>query len=156
MFKPALEYLFTLRIVAGGDRHDFGPTPVGPRVFAAITGGSFEGPRLKGTVAPSGGDWPIVTAPGNYLLDVRAHLVTDAGAAILMTYTGRWNMTPDVAARAFNPATANDVKPEEQYFRTSIAFQTGAPDLAWLNDLIAVGVGHKTPEGVAYTVFKVT
>jgi len=155
MFTPSLSHLFTMRITAGAGL-DMGQGPLGRRVFAPVTGGTFEGPRLKGTVAPHGGDWPIVTASGAYRLDVRLHLVTEAGAAILMTYSGRWVMTPEVAARAFNPATADSVGPHEQYFRSAVSFETGAPDCAWLNDIIAVGAGRKTADGVTYDVFAVT
>lgn len=155
MFTPSLAHLFTLRITAGAGV-DFGQGPLGRRVFAPVTGGSFEGPRLKGTVAPHGGDWPIVTAPGRYRIDVRLHLVTDAGAAILMRYAGHWVMSPDVAARAFDPAAADGVGEDEQYFRTAVAFETGAADYAWLNEIVAVGTGRKTAEGVRYEIFEVT
>lgn len=153
-FTPALDFLFTLTVEAGR-AVDFGPAPFGRRVVAPITGGSFEGPRLRGKVAPSGGDWPIITRPGDYHLDVRAHLIADSGSAILMTYTGRWIMTPEVQARAFNPATAAGVRDDEHYLRTAVSFSTGGADVAWLNDLIAVGVGRKTAEGVTYDVFAV-
>lgn len=154
-FTPGLDPLFTIDIVAGAGT-DFGPSPSGRRVFAPIVGGRFEGPRLRGVVAPAGGDWPTVVAPGQYHLDVRAHLVTDQGSAILMTYAGRWIMTPEVAARAFDPQRAEGVGVHEHYYRTAVVFQTGAPDCLWLNDLVAVGVGRKTPQGVTYDVFAVT
>ena len=36
-----------------------GATPLGRRYIAYVTGGTFEGPRLKGRVLPGGGDWVI-------------------------------------------------------------------------------------------------
>ena len=39
-------------------------TPDGTRVVVHVTGGKFEGPRLKGTVLASGADWFLVRADG--------------------------------------------------------------------------------------------
>lgn len=36
---------------------EIGTTPHGTRRIIYVTGGSFEGPRLKGEVLPGGGDW---------------------------------------------------------------------------------------------------
>jgi hypothetical protein len=42
---------------------------------------------------------------------------------------------PDVMAQL---ARGEDVKPEDYFFRTTMRFETGAEDLAWLNKTIAV------------------
>src|SRR5947209_18774324 len=58
--------------------------PQGGRVIVGVTGGTFEGPRLKGTVADSpGGDWLTARTDGSFRLDVRVILKTHDGAAIL-------------------------------------------------------------------------
>ena len=41
---------------------DLGQTPYGIRRIAEVSGGVFEGPKLRGTVLPAGGDW-IITRP---------------------------------------------------------------------------------------------
>ena len=41
---------------------DLGKTPYGIRRIAEVSGGVFEGPKLRGTVLPAGGDW-IITRP---------------------------------------------------------------------------------------------
>ena len=68
---------------------DLGDTPCGRRRIAAVTGGSFEGERLRGTVlgAP-GGDWLLLRPDGVLVLDVRIVLKTDDGALIYMAYRG--------------------------------------------------------------------
>lgn len=130
----------------------FGPSTLGMRIFGQITGGRFEGPRLKGEVLGGGGDWPVIRADGSMTLDVRTHLRTDSGSLIYMTYAGRWTMSPEVAARLTNPETVGAVDPSEYYIRTLVTFETGGPDVAWLNDIVAVGVGKRTAEGVEYVI----
>ena len=39
-------------------------TPIGERRIAKVTGGSFAGPELKGTILPGGGDWLLLRADG--------------------------------------------------------------------------------------------
>ena len=41
------------------------------------------------------------------------------------------------------------VDPSQYYFRTAVAFETAAPQYAWLNGIIAVGTGSRPPEGPA-------
>ena len=41
-----------------------GSGPYGNRQIYDVTGGSFEGPRLKGKVLPSGGDWLLLGSDG--------------------------------------------------------------------------------------------
>jgi hypothetical protein len=41
------------------------------------------------------------------------------------------------------------------YFRTALTFETEDPRYAWLNGIVAVGVGRRTAGGVRYAVFAV-
>ncbi len=60
--------------------------PQGTRAIVAVSGGAFEGPKLRGTVVGgSGGDYLTVRADGSFKLDVRIVLQTEDGANILMT-----------------------------------------------------------------------
>ena len=58
----------------------------------------------------------------------------------------------DVLAR-MNGGQPTD--PSEYYFRTAIRFETGAPELAWMNRIIAVGVGQRPPSGPTYDVYAI-
>src|SRR2546421_6596234 len=63
--------------------------PQGARTFVGVTGGTFEGERLRGTIVPgSGGDYLTMRANGSMKLDVRMVLTTHDGASVLMTYCG--------------------------------------------------------------------
>ncbi len=48
--------LMTVRIAAAPPQK-LGAVPHGIRTFVPVTGGSFEGPRLRGKILPGGGDW---------------------------------------------------------------------------------------------------
>ena len=60
-------------------------TPVGGRKIVTVRGGRFEGPRLRGSVLPGGGDWALMRSDGVLLLDVRLILRTDEGAPVYLT-----------------------------------------------------------------------
>ena len=67
---------------------DLGTGPYGTRLVFDVTGGHFEGARLRGTILPSGGDWLLLDAEGAGHLDVRITLETDDGARIYVQYYG--------------------------------------------------------------------
>lgn len=73
--------LFTLRLTTAPTQ-DVGAGPRGARVTYPITGGTFEGARLKGRVLPGGDDWAVKRADGVVELDLRITLETDDGALI--------------------------------------------------------------------------
>ena len=135
MAAPALEHLFTITanttltgMIANG--------PAGTRVIVDASTGTFEGPRLRGTVSGPGGDWVTVRADGSMLLDVRILLKTDDGADILMEYKG---IGLDGATR----------------ITTAPMFQTGAEQYAWLNSTVAVARGSSGGGSVTYDVYAV-
>jgi hypothetical protein len=133
--------------------HDLGATPHGHRRVIPVSGGAFEGDRLRGSVLPhAGSDWLIERADGAFQQDARLGLQTDDGAVISMTYRGIRYSAPDVAARL---ARGEAVDHSEYYLRTAPFFETGAPRYAWLNTILAIGVGRRIPAGVIYDVFEI-
>ena len=67
---------------------DIGTGPYGTRLVFDVTGGYFEGARLRGTLLPSGGDWLLIDAEGAGHLEVRITLETEDGARIYGQYYG--------------------------------------------------------------------
>src|SRR5205085_11898599 len=67
---------------------EIGDTARGPLSIFPVTGGSFEGDRLKGKVLAGGGDWVAKRPDGAYELDLRVTLQTDDGALVHMTFSG--------------------------------------------------------------------
>jgi hypothetical protein len=143
--------LMTLTLAVAG-MQPVGATPNGSRRVGLVAGGTFEGPKLKGTVLPGGADWILGRPDGSTTLDVRIILETDDGAAIAMTYRG---MRHGPAAVMERVNAGQFVDPSEYYFRTSVAFETAAPKYDWLNRIIAVGTGSRPPEGPIYEIFEV-
>ncbi len=105
--------------------------------IAPITGGTFAGPGIRGTVHPGGADW-ITQVAGRSSLDVRITLETDDGAIIYMTYTG-------VVAR-------NDAG---LYWRVRPVFYTASEKYGWLNHIVAVGKNKQVQGKVAYDIFRI-
>ena len=65
-----------------------GMTPGHDRRVGVITGGSFEGERLRGKILSGGSDWQSLRSDATLTLDVRCILETDDGHLIGMTYRG--------------------------------------------------------------------
>ena len=119
--------LFTLRLATSATQES-GATTVFP-----VTGGSFDGERLRGKVLPGGGDWVVKRADGVFELDLRVTLETDDGALIHMTFSG----------------IRDDAN---HYFRTAPRFETAAPKYAFLNRLLAVGIGEIRADGPVHVI----
>jgi hypothetical protein len=114
---------------------ELGATPRGTRVTYPIIGGVFEGERLRGQLL-SGDDWAVTRADGVIELDARITLQTDDGALIHMTFTG----------------IRDDAAPAAPYFRTLPLFETAEPKYAFLNKLLAVGLGEIDPDGPVHII----
>lgn len=144
--------LFTL-LLALHPTLDLGQTPAGDRRVFAVSGGSFAGDRLKGTVSPLiGSDLLLARSDGSFQQDVRLLLVAEDGSLILMTYRGIRRASPAVDERL---ARGEAVDASEYYLRTTPVFETSAPEHAWLNGIVAVARGARRPGGVEYEVFEI-
>ncbi|MDG2421680.1 MAG: DUF3237 domain-containing protein [Gammaproteobacteria bacterium] len=111
---------------------DAGHTSIAP-----VTGGSFDGARLNGTVHDGGADW-ITQVSGHSSLDVRITLETDDGAIIYMTYKG-------VVARSDSGL----------YWRVTPVFNTSSEKYDWLNHKVFVGKSKQVEGKVAYDIFEI-
>lgn len=132
---------------------ELGQTPAGGRRIFPVSGGHFEGERLKGKVSPLiGSDLLLARADGTFQQDVRLLLVADDGSLILMTYRGIRRASQAVAERLTRGET---VEASEYYLRTTPYFETAAPAHAWLNGIVTVATGERCPGGVEYEVFEV-
>src|SRR5580658_3478557 len=128
-----------------------GQTPNAFRRIGVIQGGSFEGERLSGEVV-TGNDWQDVRKDSSIKLDVRLVLKTTDGALIVMTYQCLRAGAPDVMERLDK---GEPVDPGSYYFRMTPIFETAAPQYDWINRIIAVGIGHRPPDGPLYSIFEV-
>jgi hypothetical protein len=125
----------TLRLTTAPTQN-VGDGPHGTRVTFPVTGGSFEGDRLRGKVLAGGDDWTTKRADGVLELDLRVTLQTDDGTLVHMTFEG----------------LRDDAAPGTPYFRTLPRFETADPKYAFLNRLLAVGVGEIRPDGPVHMI----
>jgi hypothetical protein len=129
-----------------------GETPSGTRKIVNVTGGTFKGDRLEGVVLPGGGDWALTRGDNVLLLDVRLTLQTNDGALIYCRYEGMRHGPAEVMARL---ASGEKVDPAQMYFRIQPRFETADSRYAWLNGILAVGMGERLPEGPRYHIHEI-
>jgi hypothetical protein len=127
-------------------------TPFGARMSVVVTGGSVEGPALTGRILPGGGDWGLRGTGDLARVEMRMTMATDNGELVLCDAGGVIDMPDDAFERlhAGERLTADEV-----YFRVTPRFETGAPSLAWLNRVAAIGVGSLAPTGALLQIFQV-
>lgn len=142
---PLLTLAFEVRATVG-EPIDLGEiSPGRRRRVIPITGGRFEGSRLRGRIAPGGADWQIVHADGFTELDSRYVLQTDEGGTVSVRNAGIRRAPPDVMVKLL---AGEAVDPAYVYFRTTPLFETSSPALEWLARSIFVGVGERYPSEV--------
>lgn len=79
---PSLEYVCELKVTCDA-AYGVGATQHGERVVIPITGGTFEGPQMKGIVLPGGADYQLVDkANGRTELEAIYSIRTDDGVNI--------------------------------------------------------------------------
>ncbi len=130
-----------------------GAVLTGERRIIPITGGRFEGQKLRGEILPGGADWQIVAADGTALLEARYTLRTEDGALIYVRNTGVRHGPRDVLAAI---ARGEEVDPAKYYFRAVPVFETGDAKYAWLNRVVAVCSGVRTKTAVLLDFYTVT
>jgi Protein of unknown function (DUF3237) len=131
---------------------NIGAVPHGTRRIALVNGGTFEGPRLRGTILPGSADWQLLRSDAVLEMDIRLTLRTDDGALISMSSFGLRHGPPEVIAALGRGET---VDPSTYYFRAMPRFQTAHPGYSFLNRLIAVASGDRRSEGPIDTIHEV-
>ena len=148
---PRLTFAFEARVTVASPQ-ELGELPHGRRRIVAITGGTFEGPGIRGKVLPGGADWQLIQADGLSELDTRYTLETDTGQLIYVQNKGIRHAAPDVMKRLL---AGELVDPSLVYFRTVPLFETSSPELQWLARSVFVGVGERYPNDVRIRFWRV-
>jgi hypothetical protein len=130
---------------------DIGACPFGTRFIADVSGGHFEGDRLRGTIQPSGGDWLLIDAEGIGHIDVRLTLETDDGALIYVQYYGVLVMNEQVKSALTQNGTTDY---GDTYFMTNPRYETADKRYKWLNRIMSVAEGRLAPGAAEYQVFE--
>jgi hypothetical protein len=147
-----LEPLATFHVLLD-DILDLGDTQWGRRRVVPIIGGSFEGPRLRGTVVPGGADWQVMHADGMITVDTRYLLRTDDDVLITLATNGVRHGPPEVISRI---NAGDDVDPASYYFRLFCRFETGSPQYVWLTRSLVVASAAREANAVRYQAYTLT
>ncbi len=149
---PSLTRVYRLEATLG-EPLDLGDLARGSRRIVPLTGGTFTGPELNGTLLPgSSADWQVVLPDGTALGDIRCTLQTNGGDLLYVQSRGVRHGSADVLARL---ARGEDVDASEYTFRTSTQIETAAPALDWLNKGVFISVGGRRPGAVVYETYLV-
>jgi hypothetical protein len=132
---------------------DVGNVARGRRRVVPLTGGTFTGPELDGTLLPgASADWQIVLADGTALGDIRYMLQTEGGDLLYVQSRGVRHGSAEVLARL---GRGEDVDASEYTFRTSTQIETASVALDWLNKGVFISVAGRQPGGVIYETYLV-
>ncbi|HWX95680.1 MAG TPA: DUF3237 domain-containing protein [Solirubrobacteraceae bacterium] len=132
---------------------DLGIGHFGRRRIVPLTGGSFTGRELSGTLVPgASADWQILLQDGTVLGDIRYALKTDRDQLLYVRSRGVRHGRPEVLERL---ARGEQVDAGEYTFRTATQIECAADELDWLNKGIFIGVGGRGAEGVIYETYLV-
>lgn len=145
-----LEPLFRMTVDLGR-RHRIGQVPKGTRNVWELTGGKVVGPKLQGIVLPLGGEFELVDGDRVCHIDVRLVIQTEFGSNIYVQYYGVAE-TPAAVREKYKNGDVVDFG--EGYFITQPRFETGDPELSWLNHTIAIAEGRGHASGVEYLVYR--
>jgi muconolactone delta-isomerase len=142
---PRLTPVYRLEATLG-EPLDLGDGAQGHRRIVPLTGGSFTGPEITGTLLPgASADWQTVLPDGTALGDIRYTLETDDGELRSVRHG-----PVEVLARL---ADGEDVNPSDYTFRAATQIETTAPRLDWLNKGIFISVAGRQPAGVTYETY---
>jgi len=117
---------------------EVGATPAGNRRYIPITGGSFEGPRIRGTILPGGADWQTDRPDHVTEVDALYSMQAEDGAVIVVRNLGL-------------------ITHGGAYMRTAPRFSAPSGPHAWLNEAQFVGSvsGGPRPGTVIIRVFRI-
>lgn len=122
---PQLEFALQLKVTLG-ETYSCGETQHGQRIVIPITGGTFEGPNIKGTIVNGGADYQLANKAQNRTeLEAIYSIRTDDGVYIHVRNRG---IIYDGKDTNGNPSF---------YFKAAPQFEAPADSqYAWLNNAL--------------------
>ena len=143
---PQLEFALQLKVTLG-DAYSAGETQHGQRTIIPITGGTFEGPEIKGTIINGGADYQLGNKALNRTeLEAIYCIKTDDGVVIHVRNRGIISSGKDAQG---NPTF---------YFKAAPQFEAPADSkYAWLNNSLFVCAPDFTQQfkGIVLNVWRV-
>ena len=142
---PELEFALQLKVTLG-EAFSIENTQHGRRTVIPITGGTFEGPLLKGTIINGGADYQIANAQGRTELEAIYCIKTDDGVYIHVRNRGIISNAPDANGQP------------SFYFKAAPQFEAPADSkYGWLNNALFVCAPDFSAnfKGIVLNVWKV-
>jgi hypothetical protein len=149
---PEIQTEFLLTIALDFEFPFVGETPYGTRRIGILKGGSFDGPKLKGTILPGGGAWTLARRDDVLDIEVRLLLETNDKQQIYMHWKALRDVPKDVTERLRRGET---VDPGAYYFRATPYFETSSERYGWMNRICAVASGSLATNARTLDVFQV-
>ena len=119
---PQLEFVMQLKVTLG-QTYSCGETQHGRRTVIPITGGTFEGPNIKGTILNGGADYQLGGADGRTEIEAIYSIKTDDGVYI------------HIRNRGIIASGKDDKGNPSFYFRCAPQFEAPRDSkYAWLNN----------------------
>ncbi|WP_405970492.1 DUF3237 domain-containing protein [Streptomyces sp. NBC_00988] len=151
---PELEHVLTSRVVVEPAPLRLGNVgEMGQRLMLNIKGGDFEGPKLRGTILPGGGDWPLIRPDGVGLTDARYTYLTDDGVLINIYNTG-YRHGSEEAIRGLD-AKEGVVDPSSYYLRQWSRFEAPQGRYEWMSRHVFIGIAERHPKVLFIKYFMV-
>ena len=142
---PELEFALQLKVTLG-QAFSIENTQHGRRTVIPITGGTFEGPGIKGTIINGGADYQLANAQGRTELEAIYCIKTDDGVYIHVRNRGIIASGKDANGKP------------TFYFRAAPQFEAPADSkYGWLNDALFVCAPEFSQQfqGIVLNVWKV-
>ena len=136
---PETEFVMQLKVTLDTP-YSVGETPHGRRTVIPITGGTFEGPLLRGTILNGGADWQLAKG-GRTELEAIYSIKTDDGVYIHIRNRGIICMGKDAEGKP------------QFYFKAAPQFE--APEdskYAWLNNALFLCAPAPSAQGGGITL----
>jgi hypothetical protein len=139
---PQLEFVYEAA-VGIAPLEDVGEVSSGHQRIIPITGGSFEGPNIRGKVIAGAADWNLVRNDGVTVVSASYFLRTDDGVYIKILNQG------------VNPALSPNAPPPSRPRFTVPSFEAPKGRYDWLNKSVFVGtLAPGAPGSIRIRVFK--
>ena len=142
---PGLEFVCELKVTIDPTMR-LGTTAHGERIIIPISGGTFEGPKMKGIVLPGGADYQYSNkGKGRTEIEAIYNIKADDGVLIHIRNAGLIYSPPKQNNESF-----------EVYFRAAPKFEAPSDSkYDWLNNAIFICKAVPTRDYVSIQVWKV-
>ncbi len=150
---PSLEFVCELKVTTD-KAIVVGETAHGKRQLIPITGGTFEGPKMKGTVISGGADWQIVNGDKTRSeIEAIYTIRTDDSVNIYIRNVGLSLKTKEESDKL---AKGEKLDWSKMYFRATPKFEAPfGSKYDWLNNAIFICRGVPSKGYVSIQVWKV-